>query len=230
MTLRNFLKPLFVRIKRSPVVFFIIKYLLYALMRLLFMTYRLRVTLDSNINKNFSDNVGVFYFWHQQTFAASYFLMKAKAARHCIVSSSDDGRFAGAVVELFGYNAIYGSAFKNPIQVTRQALKILKDNQSFCIVGDGSRGPLFELKQGVPFLAIKANKPLFFVQSSSSWHFTFKKSWDKFQIPLPFSKINIHVSKSDPNLLRSNPSGAGSSDTCSSDTCSSDICSSGDLL
>lgn len=171
-------------------------------MKLLFMTYRLRVTLDSNLDKNFSNNIGVFYFWHQQTFAAAYFLMKAKAAQHCIVSSSNDGKLAGGIVELFGYDVIYGSAFKNPIQVTRQALKILKNNQSFCIVGDGSRGPAFELKQGVPFLAINANKPLFFVESSSSWHFTFKKSWDKFQIPLPFSKIYIHVSKCDPKVLR----------------------------
>lgn len=176
-------------------------------MRLLFMTYRLRVTLDSNLNKNFNENIGVFYFWHQQTFAASYFLMKAKAAQHCIVSSSNDGRLAGGVVELFGYDVIYGSAFKNPIQVTRQALKILKNNQPFCIVGDGSRGPAFELKQGVPFLAINANKPLFFVESSSSWHFTFKKSWDKFQIPLPFSKIYIHVSKCDPKTLRNHSNG-----------------------
>lgn len=176
-------------------------------MRLLFMTYRLRVTVDSGLNKKFSDNVGVFYFWHQQTVAAAYFLIKAKAAQHCIVSSSNDGRFAGSVIELFGYNAVYGSAFKNPIQVTRQALKILKNNQSFCIVGDGSRGPAFELKQGVPFLAIKTNKPLFFVDCSSSWHFTFKKSWDKFQIPLPFSKINIHVSKCDPETLMKSSKG-----------------------
>ena len=187
--------------------FFITKYLLYGFMHTLFATYRLKITLAPDLNKNFNDNIGVFYFWHQQTFAASYFLMKAKAARYCIVSSSNDGKLAGSVIELFGYNVIYGSAFKNPIQVTRQALKILKDNQSFCIVGDGSRGPAFELKKGVPFLAIKANKPLFFVQSSSSWHLTLKKSWDKFQIPLPFSKIYIHVSRCDANALISHSTG-----------------------
>jgi|AMWB02.1.fsa_nt_gi hypothetical protein len=207
MALRNFLIPIFLSIKRDTALFFITKYLLYGLTRLLFMTYRLSFSLDSNLNKNFSENVGVFYFWHQQTIAAAYFLIKVKAAQHCIVSSSNDGKLVGSVVELFGYKAIYGSAFKNPIQVTRQALKILKDNQSLCIVGDGSRGPAFELKQGVPFLAITANKPLFFVECSSSWHFTFKKSWDKFQIPLPFSKINIHVSKCDPKALRTHTAG-----------------------
>jgi lysophospholipid acyltransferase (LPLAT)-like uncharacterized protein len=194
MALRNFLKPLILRVKRSSILFFIEKYLLYASMRLIFASYRLRVKLDPGISEDFSKNIGVFYFWHQQIFAASYFLMKVRAAQHCIVSSSNDGRLAGGVVKLFGYDVIYGSAFKNTIQVTRQALKILKNNQSFCIVGDGSRGPAFELKKGVPFLAIKSNKPLFFVESSSSRYFTFKKSWDKFQIPLPFSKINIHVS------------------------------------
>ena len=92
MALRNFLIPVFLSIKRDSVLFFITKYLLYGLTRLLFMTYRLKVTLDSNLNKNFSENVGVFYFWHQQTIAAGYFLMKVKAAQHCIVSNSDDGK------------------------------------------------------------------------------------------------------------------------------------------
>jgi hypothetical protein len=173
-------------------------------MRLVFATYRLRVKLDPGISEDFSKNIGVFYFWHQQIFAASYFLMKVHAAQHCIVSSSNDGRLAGGVIELFGYDVIYGSAFKNTIQVTRQALKILKDNQSFCIVGDGSRGPAFELKQGVPFLAVKADKPLFFVQCSSSKYLTLKNSWDKFQIPLPFSKINIHVSMRNAHALMHN--------------------------
>jgi lysophospholipid acyltransferase (LPLAT)-like uncharacterized protein len=201
MALRNFLKSLILRIKRSSMLFFIEKYLLYVFIRLLFATYRLRVKLDSDISEDFSKNIGVFYFWHQQIFAASYFLMKIRAAKHCIVSSSGDGRIAGGVIELFGYDVIYGSAFKNTIRVTRQALRILKNNQSFCIVGDGSRGPAFELKKGVPFLAVKANKPLFFIQCSSSRYFTFKKSWDKFQIPLPFSKINIHVSRRDAHAL-----------------------------
>ncbi len=207
MPLRKFFKPLFLSIKRSSVLFFITKYLLYGFMRTLFATYRLKFTSDPDLNKNFSENIGLFYFWHQQIIAASYFLMKVKAAQHCIVSSSNDGKLAGSVVKLFGFDVIYGSAFKNTIQVTRQALKILKDSQSFCIVGDGSRGPAFELKKGVPFLAIKANKPLFFVDCSSSWHLTLKKSWDKFQIPLPFSKINIHVSKCDANALLSHSSG-----------------------
>ena len=207
MPLRNFFKPLFLSIKRSSVPFCITKYLLYGFLRTLFATYRLNFTSDPDLNKNFSENIGVFYFWHQQTIAASYFLMKVKASRYCLVSSSNDGKLAGGVVKLFGFDVIYGSAFKNTIQVTRQALKILKNNQSFCIVGDGSRGPAFELKKGVPFLAIKANKPLFFVHSSSSWHFTFKKSWDKFQIPLPFSKINIHISRCDANVLPNHSSG-----------------------
>lgn len=202
MPIRKFFKPVFLSFKRNSVLFFITKYLLHGVMRLFFLTYRLKVTVDSDLNEKISENIGVFYFWHQQTFAAAYFLIKKKAAQYCIVSGSSDGKLAGSVIELFGCNIIYGSAFKNSIQVTRRALKVLKDNQSLCVVGDGSRGPAFELKPGVSFLAAKANKSLFFVQCSSSRYFTFKKSWDKFQLPLPFSKINIHVSKCDPYVYK----------------------------
>lgn len=200
MTLRNFFRPIFLKVKDSRILSFIATNILYVVMRIFFVSYRLEFEIDPSLNLKmpFDKNGGVFYFWHQQIGSALFFFFKMKSMQSCMVSSSNDGRIAGAAVEKLGFNVIYGSTFKNPIQVTRQALKVLCDNQQLCIVGDGSRGPAFELKHGVPFLALKAKVPMYFVECFPSRYFSLKNSWDKFQVPLPFSKIRIKIYQCDP--------------------------------
>jgi lysophospholipid acyltransferase (LPLAT)-like uncharacterized protein len=189
----NFFKPITKKIKNSSTLTFLLKNASFCFLRFLFATYRYEFVFDDKVQRSFEQNNGVFYFWHQQIVAALFFFHKMQCMQNCVVSSSRDGIIAGGIVEKLGFNVIYGSSFKNPIQLTRQALKLLSDGQQLCIVGDGSRGPAFELKQGIPYLAKKAKVPLFFVECASSWKITFSKSWDKFQIPLPFSKIKVRV-------------------------------------
>lgn len=189
----NFFKPITKIIKNSKHLTFLVKIVLYCIARFAIMTYRIDVVFDDDVQIPFSKNSGVFYLWHQQIVAGLFFFYKFKNGQSCIVSSSKDGQFAGYVLEKLGFNIIYGSSFKNPILLTRQAIKVLNDGQQLCIVGDGSRGPAFELKQGIPFLARTAGVPLYFVECSSSYKIKFKKSWDQLEIPLPFSKIRIRV-------------------------------------
>ncbi|KKQ33411.1 MAG: hypothetical protein US49_C0001G0091 [candidate division TM6 bacterium GW2011_GWF2_37_49] len=189
----NIFKPIIKSVKNSKFLTILVKKVLYRLARIAIMTYRIDVVFDDGVQIPFSKNNGVFYLWHQQIVAGFFFFYKFRNGQSCIVSSSKDGQFAGYVLERLGFNIIYGSSFKNPILLTRQAVKILKDGQQLCIVGDGSRGPAFELKPGVTFLAKTADVPLYFVECSSTWKIKFKKSWDQFEIPLPFSKIMIKV-------------------------------------
>ena len=189
----NIFKPIIKSIKNSKFLTILVKNVLYCLARIAIMTYRIKVVFDEGVQMPFSKNNAVFYLWHQQIVAGLFFFYKFRNGQSCIVSPSKDGQFAGYVLERLGFNIIYGSSFKNPILLTRQAVKVLKEGKQLCIVGDGSRGPAFELKQGVPFLAKTADVPLYFVECSSTWKMKFKKSWDKSEIPLPFSKIMIKV-------------------------------------
>lgn len=191
----HFFKRLILRIKNSRLMSRFVINIAYLIMRTLFATYRFEFEFDNSVTQPFKENIGVFYFWHQQIIASLFFFFKMDSIKNCIVSSSKDGKIGGGIIEKLGFNVIYGSTFKNPIQVTRQALKALQDGQQLCIVGDGSRGPAHILMQGVPFLAKTANVPLFFVDCASSWNLTFKKSWDNFQVPLPFSKIKVKITR-----------------------------------
>lgn len=187
------LKRIIKKIKTSSFFSFLLKMLLYCFVRTLIATYRLRVTYGVGLKKRLIDNEGVFYFWHQQIIAGMTFFFKMKGVGHCIVSPSSDGKIAGFLCQKLGFTVLYGSSHKSSVQLVRQALAVLKVSRQLCIVGDGSRGPAFELQKGVRYLAAKSQVPLIFVECLSSWHITFTKSWDKFQVPLPFSKIHVHV-------------------------------------
>ena len=187
------MKKLIKKIKNSRFFNYLICYCIYFYVRLLFSTYRLEVQLDYDYKKDFNKNEGVFYFWHQNIVAATYFFFKKKCVGHCVVSPSRDGKIMGFLAEKFGFKVIYGSAYKRSVEVVRKALDVIDVNKRLAIVGDGSRGPAFKLQRGTIYLAAKSNVPLVYVDCKPEWAFTFTKSWDHFQVPLPFSKIKIRV-------------------------------------
>jgi len=169
------------------------KWMFYIFIRILFSTYRLRFTVDPDIKMPVQEQRGVFYFWHQNILAGMFFFFKQKAMGACVVSPSNDGKYAGFVCQQLGYEVLYGSANKSPIHLLRQSLDVLKKTNQLCLVGDGSRGPAFVLQPGITYLASKAGIPIILVDCKIGWAFTFKKSWDQFKIPLPFSKITVHL-------------------------------------
>ncbi|MFA5075221.1 MAG: DUF374 domain-containing protein [Candidatus Babeliales bacterium] len=180
-------------IKNNKLINYIIKIIIYFLIRLLFTTYRLKIENNKNLKTNLDDLCGVLYFWHQNIIAATFFFFKIKATGHCIISPSQDGKIMGFIATKLGFTVLYGSAYKQSIQLIRQSLNILKTDKKLCLVGDGSRGPAFKLQGGVIYFAKKSNLPLMFVECKSSKFVSIKKSWDNFQIPLPFSKIYIKI-------------------------------------
>lgn len=189
MTTKNFLK----KIKHNKFIFHALNYLAYLLIRLLFSTYRLRISHDNSLANPINKTQGVFCAWHQHIIASTIFFKKNNFSFHCIVSPSRDGKFAGALAEKFGSKVLYGSAHKQPIALVRNALRVLREDKQLFLIGDGSRGPAKRLQPGVRYLAQKADLPILFIDCNVQWKITLHKSWDKFQIPLPFSKIFVRI-------------------------------------
>ena len=188
-------KKIFLTLKkniRSRPVFHL---LLYLLVRTLFATYRLEIHADPGLSTDLEKQPGVFYFWHQQIIGCLFFFFKKNYRGSCVVSPSGDGRIAGTILKKLGFNILYGSPHKQTISLLRQCLKTLNLHQQLGLVGDGSRGPAFILQPGVTYLAQKTHVPLIKVVCTASWHLTLKKSWDRFHIPLPFSKISVTLTR-----------------------------------
>jgi lysophospholipid acyltransferase (LPLAT)-like uncharacterized protein len=186
-------KPIIKKVKRSRVFSFFFKNLLYWSLRLLFLTYRLEVVYATDDKKKLLDMHGVFYFWHQQIISGMYFFFKHHARGACVVSPSHDGMVAGYICQKLGFDVLYGSSHKSSVRLVRNALQELQRTGRLCLVGDGSRGPAFQLQPGISYLADKVGIPLVFIDCAPGWTYTFTKSWDQFKLPLPFSKIVVTV-------------------------------------
>jgi lysophospholipid acyltransferase (LPLAT)-like uncharacterized protein len=67
---------------------------------------------------------------------------------------------------------------------------IVKQQVSPALTPDGPRGPVHEFKPGAVMLAQITGKPILPVSiaASHTWRF---RTWDRFELPLPFSRVAI---------------------------------------
>ena len=61
------------------------------------------------------------------------------------------------------------------------------------IAVDGPRGPRNRIHRGVVELAMATGTPIIPVALTSSRRWILTRTWDRFQIPKPFSKIALHL-------------------------------------
>jgi len=69
--------------------------------------------------------------------------------------------------------------------------KLLKQGRPVGITPDGPKGPAREVKDGVLLIALLSKAPILPLANSVSRKIEFKKSWDKFHVPLPFGRGSL---------------------------------------
>jgi len=118
-----------------------------------------------------------------------------------LASRHGDGRIVGRVMNKFGLISILGSTKDGrkssrgiDFASMRQILDGLKKGYSLGITPDGPRGPNQQINGEIVNIARISQAKIVAVSYSSSRFVTFN-SWDKFKLPLPFSKIYFFVSK-----------------------------------
>ncbi|MEN8154245.1 MAG: lysophospholipid acyltransferase family protein [Acidobacteriota bacterium] len=136
----------------------------------------------------------IFIFWHRHIFFTIYRFRKSSARP--LISFSPDGEIVSQIADEFGMDPVRGSSSKGG---ARAFLKIMnsikKENSKILITADGPRGPLRELKDGTIKLAGKTGAAVVPISWYASKVKVFEKSWDKFMIPLPFSRIRFAYDK-----------------------------------
>ena len=135
----------------------------------------------------------IFVFWHSKMYVG-WWLFKNKNFI-ALVSKSNDGELLSNVLKKWNYQLIRGSSSKGGKEALKQILNNSSVNQSFVITPDGPRGPALEFKNGPLFISNKKNLPIVPVKITFSGKFVFKKSWDSFELPLPFTKCNVTFGK-----------------------------------
>ncbi len=119
-------------------------------------------------------------------------LMQTKCWPHShkfymLISDHRDGRIIARTIGHLGLDSIAGSSSKGGAAALRQMVKALKRGEYVGITPDGPRGPRMRATTGAINLAKLSGCPILPVSCSSSGR-KIVNSWDRFNIPLPFTK------------------------------------------
>jgi len=166
-----------------------VKYLLNILLKTLDIKELKNKQLDEleKKNKNY-----VLAFWHG-TMLLPWYLKRDKQF-YTIISKSNDGEILTRVLKSWNYNVKRGSSSNGGSEVLTTLIEKTKTGSSIAITPDGPKGPKKKLKAGAVIIAKKANVPLVLLGIGLRKKKELK-SWDKFQIPYPFTKIFAVYSK-----------------------------------
>ena len=172
--------------------------IIYAAYRLLCSTLRItqvgREAVDSLQDQG---KLMVLSLWHDEVFPLAY--MRKRLPIIGIVSGSNDGEYVARLLEAMGTKTARGSSSRGGIKALLRAAKTMRDEHYFaCITVDGPRGPRHKVKDGAVFLAHRAEAYMVPIRSFYSRSYRFA-SWDKFQLPLPFTRVTMVIGE--PYLL-----------------------------
>lgn len=152
----------------------------------------LRISATPSPDETGSSNSAIYAFWHGKMIYGWLFAQKLFPGRdiHAVVSLSSDGEILSRCLEKLGFTLIRGSSSRGSSEVKTAMLEELKQNGIIAITPDGPRGPRHSFKYGTLRLASEQKIPIIFaaIQYSKAIQV---KSWDKFEIPFPFSEVKI---------------------------------------
>src|SRR5437016_2541419 len=142
----------------------------------------------------------IFCMWHNRlalTTKAYYgFARKSShtAGLAAMVSASKDGALLAAILECFKVQPVRGSSSRRGRQALLELTTWAERGFDLAITPDGPRGPCYVVQHGVTSLAQISGLPIIPVSFHLEWKLRFK-SWDRFQVPLPFSRCEMILEK-----------------------------------
>jgi len=132
--------------------------------------------------------------WHGELFMSpqAYRAIHKKHPASAIISSHFDGSLIAGTLNLFSIRPLRGSSRKGAHKVLIQAFKSIKKGEEVLITPDGPKGPRHHMGDGAIGIALKSKLPIF-VMNFTAENFWQLKSWDKFVIPKPFTKVDFYI-------------------------------------
>lgn len=158
------------------------------LLKLLGATWRIRVHgWDDYAARHARGEPVVLALWHGQMLSCTY---AHKLPIAVMVSEHRDGEIIAQILAHFGFAAVRGSSSRGGARALLEAAGIVKGGSDVAITPDGPRGPRHSFAPGALALAFRSGVPLVSLVSHAnrSWRL---KSWDSFEIPKPFARIDV---------------------------------------
>ncbi len=167
--------------------------LLYYLLKFLNWSYRYTYLNTKNLEVAKSQHpqgVYILAAWHQSLIPLVLYMSKSRYVT--LVSPSKDGEYVAQSLLRLGQNPLRGSSNHGGKAGMMQMLRELKNGMPGVLTVDGPRGPAREAKPGIIQMSKSTGATIVPFSAMPKRFFCFKKSWDQFRLPYPFSKIVIN--------------------------------------
>jgi hypothetical protein len=156
------------------------------------LTFRFRVVNEKQWQQLLDQGTPILLCgWHQQFFSAiRYFKTYAKLNPGLMISRSKDGDLISGVANRTGWHTPRGSSSRGGKQAMDAMVDHLNTHGFGAHILDGPRGPMGIVKPGVIKMAHCTGVKLvpFYIKGDNAWYF---RSWDRFMLPRPFSKVTL---------------------------------------
>jgi lysophospholipid acyltransferase (LPLAT)-like uncharacterized protein len=130
----------------------------------------------------------VYVFWHRCLLLAAW--RYRNLGIRILISDSFDGELIARLVQRLGFVPVRGSSSRGGAAALLTATRARMEGHKVAITADGPRGPNYVAKEGAAAIANRSHSTAscFYLHPESAWTL---KSWDRFLIPKPFSRIRI---------------------------------------
>lgn len=135
----------------------------------------------------------IFALWHNRIFTMPPIWRRTGGKdRKSVVltSASKDGTTLATAMSMFGLGAIRGSSSRRAVSALIGMKKALREGSDVCVTPDGPKGPRYGVQPGVIKIAQATGAEIIpiHIRYGAAWRL---KSWDRFVIPKPFSRVSI---------------------------------------
>lgn len=173
----------------------IVPFLIVGIIRFLALLTRFQFNIAPQCLQKLENNEPfVIVFWHGELLFQPFVFQKfaKNKAVWVLISKHFDGEIISSAVRYFGIQSLRGSSSKGGIKALQHAIEKIQQNAYVVITPDGPRGPYHSVADGAVLLAQKTQVPVVVVRIlyRNAWEC---KSWDKFKIPKPFSKVEFII-------------------------------------
>ncbi len=134
------------------------------------------------------DSAAVIVLWHRKLWGGVYAYLGYDAVG--LASLHRDAEPIAKILLDLGFKVVRGSSTRGGVSGSIGLIRHLKRGRLVAITPDGPRGPAEKFKKGAWEIARAVNVPMIFTGVGYS-HFIKFKSWDRFELPLPFSRVFV---------------------------------------
>ena len=178
---------------RDRIVLNLVPFLGYCILKLIYHTARKRYVIGAPLPQT----PVIMTLWHGELGLLPFFYayeMRKPPRLSVIISEHKDGELITRTVAHVGLDAVRGSSTRGGAKALIGAIRKMKEGSDIAITPDGPKGPRHHVHEGIVMLARKLDVPIvaLSIEADRYWQF---KSWDRFVLPKPFSKVVFHASK-----------------------------------